>query len=92
MKKYHTYSFLKIILLRKGRKKRPFFFIVIVNSKNIVVDKIGFLQYYFYNSFSLEKGTFSYVFFDYLKLNKWLAKGVKVSYRCSLVLKMLNLF
>jgi ribosomal protein S16 len=70
-----------LVLKRRGRFKKPFYNIVIVNLRNRIVDKVGV-----YNPFKLRNT--KKIELNLLLLVYWLAKGLKQSIFLSKFLKI----
>lgn len=94
MKKHHTKSFLKVVLLKKGRKRHFSLSICILNENNVVKKKLGFFAYenranFFFKK--LLKGNNILFFLDYFFIKKWIIKSLKFSYKISSLFKIMNI-
>lgn len=71
----------KLVLKRRGRYKKPFYIIVVVNLKNRIVDKLGN-----YDPFANQDSKNCKV--NGLLLLFWLSKGLKQNFLLSKLLKI----
>jgi ribosomal protein S16 len=62
----------KLVLKKAGRYKKPFYYIVVVNIRNRIVDKIGTLNLNFNNTLKKKKVQLN-LFLFYI----WLLRGLK---------------
>jgi ribosomal protein S16 len=77
----------KLVLKRKGRYKKPFYAVTIVNNKSRIVEKIGSLNLNFNNTIKKKKLQIN-IFLFY----RWIVFGLKPSYFLLKFLKILHIF